>query len=187
MSLRHHLRDATQPLHARLDQLLAAHAFDSSASYSHFLKAQAAALIPLELALEAAGIEDELPDWPVRRRREALLGDLYTLDAALPALMPQPALAPDQSRWGALYVLEGSRLGAAVLLRRLQTVADGRMQTASRYLSHGAGSSLWPDFVRQLESLSPVQTNDVVAGAQHAFRVFIAAAQRYPVSAQVPD
>ncbi|MGH1557740.1 hypothetical protein ACRAWD_07640 [Caulobacter segnis] len=51
---------------------------------ARFLSASAAALSPLEQALERAGVADWLPDWPARARRAALAQDLAALGLSAP-------------------------------------------------------------------------------------------------------
>ena len=67
--LRERLRAATAPCHAAVDEAYSGYALDTVEGYRGFLLAHARALVPLEEALERAGIETLLPDWPVRRRQ----------------------------------------------------------------------------------------------------------------------
>lgn len=119
MSARTALRAATAAEHERVDSLLSRFDLTERAGCRLFLLAQAAAFLPVEAALDEAGAERLVPDWPQRRRSEALHADL----AALGAEPPTPALAirfdTDEAVLGAVYVLEGSRLGGAMLKRAL--------------------------------------------------------------------
>jgi heme oxygenase (biliverdin-IX-beta and delta-forming) len=71
-------------------------------------------------------------------------------------------------------VLEGSRLGGKLLLRRALGHPDVRVRAATRYLSHGAGRNLWSSFLVHLEASSAVVTapDEAVAGARAAFALF---------------
>ncbi|WP_148716235.1 biliverdin-producing heme oxygenase [Chitinolyticbacter meiyuanensis] len=177
MSLRLTLRDATRDLHHELDALLDDAPFADAARYARFLRRQAAALVPLEAALEAAGVAALLPDWPQRRRSAALQADLALL-GELPRQYPVLDQACDPAAsWGLLYVLEGSRLGARQLKRALDAQGDTAMRAASNYLAHGEGLPLWPDFLRRLEALDPAVHAPAQAGARQAFGLFLAAAR----------
>src|SRR5262245_18514722 len=74
--LRSLLRDATAAEHARLDAQLGALDLCTPGGYRRFLEIFAAALLPLEHSLVAAGVHDVLPDWDDRARSEAILADL---------------------------------------------------------------------------------------------------------------
>lgn len=168
MSLRQHLRVATQAAHDRVDA--AASGFDLSGrdGYRRFLTAHAAALFPLEAALDGYGAERLLPDWPLRRRAQALAADLAALSAEPGQTFTLPPLSDEAAVWGVLYVLEGSRLGARVLHER---VGSG-LPTA--YLTQGEGLRLWPSFVRALD-LSGAGATEAERGAELAFARFSAA------------
>ena len=118
--------------------------------------------------MEASDMKRLLPDWTRRRRSEALKSDIVALDVAYRPL-PAPAFGSDASLLGAAYTLEGSRMGADVVLRRV-----GRHPSTS-YLRHGRGERFWSSFVAILES-SPVFQNDpneAVSGARKAFELFL--------------
>jgi heme oxygenase len=73
-----------------------------------------------------------------------------------------------------LYVLEGSRLGGKLLLRRALADPDPRIRAATRYLAHGDGSGLWQAFLERLEASAAVaRSHDAaIAGAREAFALF---------------
>lgn len=162
MNIRKYLREATVEQHRRLDALAGGMRLDLASGYGAFLIAQADAMLPVERALNDAGIARLLPDWPQRCRADALLQDLREL-----RLVPQPVRAPafgcDAALWGAAYVLEGSRLGARFLLAR----AKG----PTRFLRHGDGMRLWPSFLSQLEA-ADVDRERAAAAAKSVFRLF---------------
>src|ERR1700761_4761164 len=69
--LRDRLRQATGEAHRDLDGRLGAFDLTRLEGYRHFLEINAAALVPLETALEAAGVAALFADWPWRSRRGA--------------------------------------------------------------------------------------------------------------------
>ncbi|MBR0652814.1 biliverdin-producing heme oxygenase [Roseomonas terrae] len=134
--------------------------------YRAFLSLQAAAVIPLEAGLERAGIERELPDWPQRSRAAALLADLAAMGHT-PAPVAPVTVADGPEALGAAYVLEGSRLGAAVLLRQAGTGLP------DRFLRHGARSGLWPSFLARLRRTPEAHGPAAIRGARLAFAQFL--------------
>ena len=168
ISLRHVLRAATADAQARLDASATGLRLDTPRGYAAFLAAQAAALLPLERALREAGIEDILPDWPERVRGAELTLDLFDLGAPFVAPLDPPTIGCDAAAFGAVYVLEGSRLGAQAILPLIG--AD----LPTRFLRHGAGKRLWPRFVERLEASPAVRERPQMteAGALAAFALF---------------
>jgi heme oxygenase len=165
------LRAATADLHAAVDRRFGGHDLGVPDQYATFLSMQAAALVPLELALEAAGIARALPDWPMRCRRGALLADLAALGRPAVVFGGSHALACGPEAIGAAYVLEGSRLGSAVLLRQ---VGPG---LPDAFLRHGAGQALWRGFLPRLAQLPPADIPLAIRGARRAFTQFLAGTQ----------
>lgn len=194
-TLRDTIRDATQRSHARLDAALTWVDLRRPDYYASFLRSQAAALFPLEAALERHAIHTLLPDWELRRRTPALEHDLATLDInvdPLPFDMVGTAEAdPAPEMLGVCYVLEGLRMSALVILRRGADEPDPEVIGATCYLRHGFGRRLWPTFLATLET-SPAgraHPERVIAGAARAFALFeralaptmsVAAAPRSP-------
>lgn len=168
------LRTATADLHAKVDARFADAFAGNAADYSGFLLAMAAVLPPLERALERAGIDRTVPDWEERRRASLLLDDLQAFGAAPPREVEPPRVDGEARQLGVVYVLEGSRLGGKVLLRRALSHPDLRVRAATRYLSHGAGRDLWASFLARLETSSAVAhaSDEAVAGARAAFTLF---------------
>jgi heme oxygenase len=178
-SARSILRAATADLHTDLDSCLAS-LVKRDTGYARFLLGSAAALLPLERALSAADVVTLLPDWPLRSRSQAIRVDLVELMLSEPPLLPPPEIRGEASVFGMLYVLEGSRLGARVVLREAQARLSPAVRAATRYLSHGQGQPLWPTFLQRLEA-SPHVCRDpeqAVLGARAAFQLFLNAIRR---------
>jgi heme oxygenase (biliverdin-IX-beta and delta-forming) len=174
-SVRSLLRSATADDHAAVDSGFAKLIGQGANGYREFLKLSAAAIEPLEAALRAAKVERILPDWEDRSRAAALRADLADLGIVprRSSLQP-PSLGGEAHQFGILYVLEGSRLGAKVLVRRLLDSPDFATPYALRYLRHGEGLPLWRTFLERLESSEAVRRSpaDAVAGAHAAFAWF---------------
>lgn len=172
------LRAATAALHAEVDARFSGPFDTDKNAYTAFLTALARAVRPLEGALEQGGVERVLPDWPARRRSAALERDLDILGVPVPAPV-QVMVTSDEARlFGRLYVLEGSRLGGKLLVRRALGNDDPRVRAATNYLGHGAGADFWRGFLRRLEeseavAAAPART---MLGAREAFGLFQAEA-----------
>lgn len=175
-SLRQRLRQFGAPLHQQVDEAFSALALETPEGYRNFLLAHADALFSLEQRLEHNGIQRLLADWPARRRSPALRADLQALGCPGGTALPALQQATDSWCWGAVYVLEGSRLGAQVLVRRVQTEQP---EAPTRYLSHGNSALLWPSFLQQLEAAAHQCREDQLRqGVEDAFGLFLCGARR---------
>ena len=80
---------------------------------------------------------------------------------------------------GAAYVLEGSRLGGVLLDRRALTSGDTDVEANRRFLTHGAGTRMWPDFLKALDAAVPdAVAHEAVEGARAAFQAYEEAVRR---------
>jgi heme oxygenase (biliverdin-IX-beta and delta-forming) len=146
VKVRSALRAATAAHHERVDRLFSRLNLADPHEYGLFLLAQASAHIPVEEALDAAGADRLVPDWPDRRRAPFLREDLAALGEATPHPITPPPLADNPSMLGAIYVLEGSRLGGALLKKQLPAGAP------SRFLSAKAQTGAWRKLLENLET-----------------------------------
>lgn len=161
---RKRLRAATAAAHERVDRGFARFDLADAAAYAGFLAAHADAFLPVEAALDAVGAERLLADWPERRRADALRCDLAALGRpAAPGA--RFAIDDDAAAWGALYVLEGSRLGGAMLAR---SVPDGM---PVRYLAAPQPPGAWRTMLARLD-LALDQDARCAAAIDAAGRVF---------------
>ena len=147
MKARAFLREVTREAHERVDSKLSGFRLSNADEYADFLAVQAAAFIPVEAALDRAGAGRLLPDWNDRRRSEALLADLAALGRPAPETEASPPYDEDAAVWGGLYVIEGSRLGGAVLRKSVPANFP-----QSFLAPQTARNSSWPAFVATLET-----------------------------------
>lgn len=166
LSLRTLLRNATAPDHEIVDAAFGRFDLTSPASYTAFLSVHAQVLGPLEAAV------DDL--WEPSSARFALL-EADLADLKTPVIHGEPViLGSDATRWGVMYVLEGSRLGGGLLAKR---VAEG---LPKRYLSAAHEGGSWRRFGDALDAEGATKDaawhDDVVAGAKLAFSIFADAA-----------
>src|ERR1700759_2787467 len=129
------LRSSTRHLHNLIDSRFDLASLSGEVAYSSFLLANWP-FASIEAALERSGIHDVLPDWDKRRRREALAFDLKYCGISPPGI-GRLEIAPDHGTLlGWSYVLEGSRLGASMILRAISR--SGEQSTrAAHFLYHG--------------------------------------------------
>lgn len=170
------LRRATERWHLRVEAAFAPFDLVTLPGLAGFLRAQAEAVDSIEAALDQADIASLLPDWPARRRAAAVKRDLETIGGGEPFIpLPRPSLGTTAHQLGAVYVLEGSRLGGKLLARRVATSADPRVLGATNFLRHEAGAGAWRHFLGVLEAAEPGREN-LLEGAIEAFSMFEAAA-----------
>lgn len=176
------LRAATRGAHDRVDALFSGFDLGDAGDYRHFLAAQAAAFLPAEAALAEAGAGRLFPGWSAARRAHLLAADLDELGLAPaePAFAP-PAFTTPAAVAGAAYVLEGSRLGGALLARR---IAPGLPR---RFLSAALPAGGWRAFLEALELLLPtdVERREAVTSADRMFILFASVVSR-PVPYPLP-
>ena len=142
-SLRARLRDATTEAHAGVDAQLGE--MQDARHYRAYLRGMhgfLAAVTP-GLAQHAGAL-----GWPPPQWRGALDADLHSVDAA--PLEPEAVTVGDRDQaMGLLYVIEGSALGARLLLRRASALgyAPGR-GAAYLHASAEVGTRRWPAFLK---------------------------------------
>lgn len=156
-----------------MDAAFSQHDLATADGYRAFLLRQASAHLPVEAALEAAGVGALIADWPARLRGDAIRADLADLGIGHVSEQPFAGFATPAEMLGGLYVLEGSRLGGAVLLKQ---VSDG---LPTRFLGKGS-SSAWRTLLDVVETklTSSEEIAGAVAGARSVFACFEAAARR---------
>jgi heme oxygenase (biliverdin-IX-beta and delta-forming) len=162
------LRSATAPDHERLDALFGQFRLDDPTDYRAFLTAHAMALPAIEHALDTAGFAALLDDWPARKRGPAIAADLATLGQPAPALLAAPPLDTPAAQWGAAYVVEGSRLGGALLARGVAETSP------TSYLGTPQAPGAWRNFLARLDEQlrSPDEIAAAIEAARGTFALF---------------
>jgi heme oxygenase len=115
-----------------------------------------------------------LPDWDQRQRGSMLADDLAMLGVRS-SPSPPYAIDPDIGTiLGWCYVLEGSRLGARVILHVVEASQDPKVRTATRFLRHGNAKWLWGGFKAALSRIDgdAVAIARACAAANTAFECF---------------
>lgn len=174
MTARAALRAATAEEHRKVDTAFSRFHLGDETGYRDFLRAQAAGFLPIERALDEAQAETILADWPQRRRGHLLRADLADLNVTQPEPFPAPDfVSAKASMLGAIYVLEGSRLGGAVLKKAVPSHFPRRFLEARQ----AAGS--WRMFLQALDEFltRPGDLDAAISAAKEVFARFERAAR----------
>ena len=171
------LNQITHEPHSKLDALVKAHApFETPANFARFVVAQYLFQSELMSLYNDAGLTNVVPDLPARCRADAARADLADLDTDVPAPVAGALKNPTKAEaLGWIFVSEGSKLGAAFLIKR--AVGLGLSETfGARHLGEPAGGRAegWKSFVKTLDGLafSAQEEAEVEKGAIDAFNRF---------------
>ncbi|RYE34766.1 MAG: heme oxygenase [Hyphomicrobiales bacterium] len=166
IEIRTFLRDETNELHRELDAIVGV--FSSRAEYASFLKGTYRHRAPVEAALRDAAVETS--PWRSRKLLPELTADLADLALPLPAADPFHLSNDIAALLGAAYVLEGSALGARVLVKGVEHLGFGP-DFGARYLSAQAGSlDRWRAVLVALEGLDRPAWDAAAQSAKSVFR-----------------
>jgi heme oxygenase len=184
------LNQITHEPHTKLDALVKAHApFETQANFARFVVAQYLFQSELVALYNDAALTAIVPDLPARCRAEAAKADLADLETEVPAAVAGAVKNPTQAEaLGWLFVSEGSKLGAAFLIKR--AVGLGLSETfGARHLGEPTGGRAegWKSFVKTLDglTLSAQEEADLDKGAIDAFNRFtVLLEQAYATAAE---
>jgi heme oxygenase len=154
------LARVTAPLHRRVDAAAAAIDLTTADGAAELVAFMARGVRPVERALDRAGAGALYAAWSYRRRADTLP------DCAADEL----SLTGEAEVWGALYVLEGSRLG-------------GRFLSRAPHLAHhpffadSGDRAAWPHFLACLAAADSHLDDraGMATGASAAFAAFLTA------------
>lgn len=171
------LNKITHAPHEKLDHAVKAHApFATLSSYTRFVVAQYLFQSELQTLYRDPQLIALIPDLAQRCRAEQAAADLQDLNTELPAgvagAVQQPGVA---QALGWLFVSEGSKLGAAFLIKRAEALNLSH-QFGARHLGEpeGGRAAGWKAFTRILDELplSASQEAELDQGALAAFERF---------------
>lgn len=161
------LREETRVDHEMVDKRFGQFDLGDATDYGRFLTAHAMVLPAIEAALRPGELIDS---W--QGRTNALLSDLAALSLAAPVTLSVVIPEGIAARWGAIYVLEGSRLGGIYLTRRI----GGDLP--SDYLSAGHVQGQWKLILTAIDTAvgDAVWRQDAIASAKAVFATYAKAA-----------
>jgi heme oxygenase (biliverdin-IX-beta and delta-forming) len=173
------LREATAGAHDRVDAAFGRFDVTDRAGYAAFLRAHADVVSPLEAALPG---EQVTSDWDARKRGEMLKEDLAFLRETSPS---QASATAENEVWpavdwslpaiaGALYVLEGSRLGGRFIARQLPSGFP------RAYLDGDQRAEKWQQLLSRIDEIlnNPSALKTATAAALDIFAAFERSALR---------
>ncbi|WP_460134304.1 biliverdin-producing heme oxygenase [Pseudomonas sp. S1_E04] len=151
------LNQITHAPHTTLDALVKAHApFETQANFARFVVAQYLFQSELVALYNDPELIALIPDLADRCRADAARLDLADLDTEVPASVAGALHNPSKAQaLGWLFVSEGSKLGAAFLIKR--AVGLGLSETfGARHLAEPVGGRAegWKTFTRTLDALA---------------------------------
>jgi heme oxygenase (biliverdin-IX-beta and delta-forming) len=170
-------------LHTCLDRLVNSSCLGDTLRLGRLLTIHYDALMLLVPALERAGAEHVCPGWEARSRLAALEDDLRALGMR-PNTNPAspPSFGQEPEIWGALYAVEGSRLGNRIILRRVMECGSEAERRATQFLAHGLEDrTAWGRFLARLEALQYCGEafELAVLGAEQVFETYLDLAGRH--------
>ncbi|MGZ3216607.1 biliverdin-producing heme oxygenase [Paracoccus sp. T5] len=173
------LRAGTDDLHRLLDDQLGD--LTQPRDYHRYLAGTWAFRAALEPALTAA-LTDAGQSWRLLPLAEALQADLRDLDQPLPALPPVPDLTHPATQTGALYVLEGSALGARLVAARAADLGFDATFAARHLARQTEDKTRFRSFLTWLDTAA-FDAEASAEGARGVFRMAIRAHGLTPTDA----
>ena len=166
------LRQITRDLHEDLDTAISQKKpFLDHRSYGRFLEMQFHFMFAVEPFYRDSEWGRRLPDLPVRSRLFAVIQDMTDLEMPIPA--PQRRVIAPHEALGWLYVSEGSKMGAAFLLKAAAKIDLTESFGARHLVGAPEGRGLhWRVFTDALNEvqLSDEEDQHALAGANAAFQ-----------------
>jgi heme oxygenase len=163
------LRDRTAAAHQALDGMIGP--LKNRAVYDGYARGLHAFRTSIEPVIAALAGDVAGSDWTPCRIAGELEQDLHDLDLPPQRLEPAPKPASRDEAIGYLYVLEGSAMGARLLVKHAEALGL-REDWGARHLfkQTSAPASHWRSFVAALDAPG-LHTEDMVRGAQLAFEL----------------
>jgi heme oxygenase (biliverdin-IX-beta and delta-forming) len=174
------LKLATAAAHANLERALATRGyFDSREGYIDYLRRFHAFHDEAERWLQTGLAGQVIPDWSERRRADLARLDLVSLGvspsetdfAPVASSNLLPRVSGPEQVLGVAYVLEGSTLGGAFLLKQLAPLGITASRGGSYLASYGSERGrMWQRFLAMLEGMQgQLHAESVAAAAIAAF------------------
>ncbi len=176
------LREATADDHARVDASFADGLRDAP-TYQRYVRGMHALLNCLENSDTALAATYATP-------LALLADDLPALGLNAPTPPPPLTFTDNLARLGAGYVIEGSALGARLLLRQAQSRGHSSTQGATFLAYHvDRGYTHWPRLMQALAPLDPTspEFQTVLHAAQQTFALAATCFDRMGLPAKDPD
>lgn len=162
------LRQGTAQAHSALDTMIGP--FSSQSAYEAYLIGMARFRLPLEDM-----IVGHLPSGILKGWRPNLISTQIKVDLAALGLtddvdVDQPPIPEQTEDWlGVFYVLEGSSLGAKLLVKRAQALGLTATNGAAHLLLQAGNFSSWAAFLDIMEAVRDIDEARMVLWANSTF------------------
>lgn len=175
------LRQSTAEIHKELDSWLMPvfKNVDNAEKYSKLLKAFYSYYAPLMERISVELDTQYLPDFSQRRKPDAILNDLDSLnknDTSTTMATQLPEINNASQAFGALYVLEGSTLGGVFLSKVLaENMKMDEQNGLSFFYGYGKASrDMWNVFIDKINLFAEEKGDEaaIVTAAQNTFKYF---------------
>ncbi len=172
------LRDDTRELHERVeaatDVVRRCRTMDG---YRDLLRRTSACVQGIEAALAGVALSEAGLDFDARRKGARLADDLRTLGEAAVAPRDFAPPATVAEALGVVYVVEGSMLGARILLRTIESsLGLSATHGASYFAGYGdRTAAMWKEFEARADAWcgdDETRYAEALRGAQRAFAAF---------------
>lgn len=175
VSRRFHLRKSTAAEHKLLYAMVGT--FSDRAAYRAYVRSIYAFRMPLERAIASTGLLSGFLPWSPLMIGDALEDDVDVLEIDRPEdLQEPPAIDTPEALYGLLYTLEGSSLGAQLLVKRAAELGFGAESGAAHLVRQAGAIESWKGFCNQLEV---VRTLDMAGVSDAACGTFERARQSF--------
>ena len=166
-SFRFLLREQTRPAHDRLDRLVGP--IDAPDRYHAFLRASFAHRVAVEDYLRDGDWPAAFGAWKPSLIAPLIAQDLAALGLARPPVVPLDLSKDISRRIGVAYVLEGSSLGARLIVKMAAELGFDAAFGARHLAAQAQGLSNWRSFVGIIDGLACVDRAAAVEAAALAF------------------
>ncbi|MFT9063124.1 MAG: biliverdin-producing heme oxygenase [Acetobacter persici] len=162
------LRDRTHSDHTELDQLIGP--LTSETAYRRYLKSLAGFRAGAEQAVSKALWPESLTGWSPVSLGRMMQADLHDLEESTTPLPPFPTPVSVPALLGALYVLEGSSLGARFLAKQVATLGYSQDFGARHLAVQTASPDNWQHFLHRLDASSEWDAEEAAGSARTFFQ-----------------
>ena len=166
------LKRATDKAHAKVESIVqSAGMFDSVDGYRRYVAATLAMRQRFEGMLDAAGASDLWPAWPGRRIAHLAAKDLADLGGSPfePVHRSVKFRQTPGELLGVLYVLEGSSLGARILVRLVGSLGLSGEHGARHLHAQAGDAGAWRSFLDVLDACAEQPCHDTAVAVFDAF------------------
>lgn len=165
---RHMLRRGTAKMHEALDAMIGA--FSSPQAYQTYVLGSARFRLPLEHIIERHAPFELLHGWSPTMIGKDILADLSALglqNHTGDLVAPHPEKIED---WlGMFYVLEGSSLGAKLLVKRAESLNINQTNGGAHLVAQAGNFSSWNAFLVVVETISELDEARMIDWANATF------------------